>query len=494
MTLHIFPSSLRFRFFLAISLWVLLGITAIWISTVSIFSAHVEQSYHEELEVHVRELDRLTEMDEKGNLVLSRPLSDPRFDFPLSGFYWQVTSDGRTTLRSGSMTRGSLREDTAQSSKITHRVQNGPTGPAITYGFARTGPDGKTVHFVMATDQRELDRLIDSFTRDLTVWLVGLGLLLLATGLAIISFGLSPFDRLAGAFARLRRGETDELTGQYPAEIAPLAADLNTYIRQNEAMLSRARVQAGNLAHSLRTPLAVITDEAERLSTRAEGRAAAAVLLDQARVMEQQIAYQLARARSSVGKKPSGRGTAIPQCAVPVLQAMQRLHPDKTFTFEARRCGDLILPLDPVDFSEVLSILLDNAGKWARRNVTLSFIRDRQGRVTTRIADDGPGIPDHLIDEAFEVGTRFDQDAPGSGLGLPIAREMCHALGLNISLENYGGGLLATLSPYEDPSPAGSLHSRQAAPHGPTEADRAQGAAPGVRRSEAPKDHATILD
>lgn len=461
---QILPNSLRFRFFLAISLWVLLGITAIWISAVSIFSRHVEQSYHEELEVHVRELGRLTEVDENGNLILARSLSDPRFDFPLSGFYWQVSSEGRTTLRSGSMTRGSLSEETAQTSKIMHRVQDGPTGPAITYGFARTRPDGKTVHFVMATDQRELDRLIDSFTRDLTVWLVGLGLLLVATGLAIISFGLRPLDRLARAFARLRRGETDELTGRYPSEIAPLAADLNTYIRQNEAMLARARVQAGNLAHSLRTPLAVITDEAERLSTCTEGQAAAAVLLDQARVMEQQIGYQLARARSSVSKKPSGRGTAIPQCALPVLQAMQRLHPEKTFTFNAGTCGDLILPLDPVDFSEVLSILLDNAGKWARKNVTLSFVHDHQGRVTTRITDDGPGIPNEHIEEAFEVGTRFDQNAPGSGLGLPIARELCHALGLNVSLENHDGGFLATISPSEELSPAGSLPLGRYAP------------------------------
>jgi signal transduction histidine kinase len=454
MTRSILPSSLRFRFLLAISLWVFLGITAIWISAVSIFSAHVEQSYHEELEVHVRELGRLTEIGTDGTLALSRPLSDPRFDFPLSGFYWQVTSDGRPALRSGSMTRGRLSEDTAQSLDITHRLQVGPTGPAITYGFARRGQNGALVRFVMATDQRELDRLIDTFTRDLTAWLVGLGLLLLATGLAIISFGLSPLDRLARAFGQLRRGETDELTGHYPAEIAPLAADLNAYIRQNEAMLSRARVQAGNLAHSLRTPLAIITDEAERMSGRAEGQAAAAVLLGQAKVMEQQIEYQLARARSSVGKKPSGRGTAIPEAALPILKAMERLHPEKTFAMDAGGCKGIILPLDPVDFSEVLSILLDNAGKWARQHVTLSFVRDDQGGVTTRIEDDGPGIPDHLIEEAFEVGTRFDQDAPGSGLGLPIAREMCHSLGLGISLRNHGGGLLATLSPRLEQSSA----------------------------------------
>ena len=443
------PGSLRARFLLAVSLWVLLGIAAIWFSAVSIFSRHVEQSYHEELEVHVRELAGLSAIAPDGTIILTRPLSDPRYAVPLSGFYWQVTADGRAPLRSASMTRGALDESIAHSPEILHRLERGPTGPAITYGFTRKGPAGEDIHFVIATDQSELDRLTGAFTRDLTIWLLGLAALLMGTGVAIIAFGLRPLDRLAQAFARLRRGEAEELEGDYPAEIAPLAADLNAYIRQNEAMVARARVQAGNLAHSLRTPLAIITDEAERLAERAGSRAAGAVLLDQAGAMEQQIAYQLARARSSVGKKPSGRGTAIPQCALPVLQAMQRLHPDKTFTLETGACRDMILPLDPVDFSEVLSILLDNAGKWARRNVTLSFVCDPQGRVTTRIMDDGPGMPADRIEEAFEVGTRFDHDAPGSGLGLPIARELCHSLGLSITLENHGGGLLATLSPCE---------------------------------------------
>lgn len=261
--------SLRLRFLLAITLWAMLGIAAIWFSAVGIFSKHVEQSYHEELAVHVRELGGLTVIAPDGALTLSRPLSDPRYDVPLSGFYWQVTADGRPPLRSRSMTRGRLDHSIAQSPEILHRLDNGPTGPAITYGFTDKGPTGEDIHFVIATDQSELDRLIATFTRDLTVWLAGLGALLLATGFAVISFGLRPLDRLSRAFARLLRGEAQELEGDYPAEIAPLAADLNTYIRQNEAMVLRARVQAGNLAHSLRTPLAIITDEAECLRARA---------------------------------------------------------------------------------------------------------------------------------------------------------------------------------------------------------------------------------
>lgn len=439
------PGSLRLRFLLAVTLWVILGISAIWLSAVRIFSDHVEQSYHEELEVHVRELGALTEIAPDGAIVLTRPLSDPRYAEPLSGFYWQVTAKGRAPLRSSSMSRGSLDQTIAHSPEILHRLDNGPTGAAITYGFTRTGPAGEDIHFVIATDQSELDRLINSFTRDLTLWLTVLATLLLATGFAIISFGLRPLDRLSLAFARLRHGKTEELEGEYPTEIAPLAADLNAYIRQNQMMIARARLQAGNLAHSLRTPLAIITDEAERLSERGECRDAGAVLLDQASTMEQQIEYQLARARSAAGKKPAGPGFALPDAALPILRAMERLHPDKSFSFDATSCKGVVLPVDPVDYTEVLSILLDNAGKWANHKVTLSFACDRAGACAARIADDGPGIPADRIDEAFAVGTRFDTEVAGSGLGLAIAHDLCAEMGAELTLANADQGLTVTV-------------------------------------------------
>jgi len=438
-------SSLRLRFLLAVTAWVLLGIAAIWFSAVGIFSSHVEQSYHEELEVHVRELARLTQIEPDGSLALSRPLSDPRYDVPLSGFYWQVTAPGCAPLRSRSMTRGALDEGIAHSPEILHRVDSGPTGAAITYGFTRRGPTGEDIHFVIATDQSELDRLIYAFTADLALWLAGLAALLLGTGLAVVAFGLRPIDRLTAAFGRLRRGEAHELEGEYPAEIAPLAADLNAYIRQNEEMVARARVQAGNLAHSLRTPLAVVTDEAERLSEREESAASGAVLLEQAQAMEQQVEYQLARARSSAGRKRSGRGVVIPEVAVPILRAMERLHPERRFALEARGCEGIVLPLDPVDFAELLSILLDNAGKWARSKVTLTFGCDSVGNLLAEIEDDGPGMSEEDIARAFEVGTRFDADMAGSGLGLAIARDLAESMGVNLVLKATGTGLLASV-------------------------------------------------
>ena len=124
---------------------------------------------------------------------------------------------------------------------------------------------------------------------------------------------------------------------------------------------------------------------------------------------------------------------------------MERLHPETRFTLKTAAGEDMSLPIDPVDYAEVLSILLDNAGKWARHEVTLTFACGPDGASTVTIADDGPGIPEGLIERAFAVGTRFDPDVAGSGLGLAIARDLCETMGIELTLRNDAEGLVATL-------------------------------------------------
>jgi signal transduction histidine kinase len=157
------------------------------------------------------------------------------------------------------------------------------------------------------------------------------------------------------------------------------------------------------------------------------------------------IEYQLARARSVAGRKPSGRGVVLPDVAAPILRAMQRLHPDKRFVMHTESCDGVVLPLDPVDYAEVLSILLDNAGEWAREQVLLMFTCDAAGGCTARIADDGPGLAEDLLDKAFDVGARFDVNTAGSGLGLAIARDICAAMDTELTLANGAQGLIATV-------------------------------------------------
>lgn len=437
--------SLRLRFLSAIAVWVALGIGGIWFTATRVFATHIEAMYHEELEVHVRELARLTRVDPESGPRLDRPLSDPRYEEPLSGFYWQVSVPGRPLLKSGSMVRGQLDSGVAHSPDIAHVVEGGPTGPAITYGLLETAADGEEVHVVIATDRSELDDDIAAFTRDLTVWMASLAALLLATGLAIISFGLRPLTRLGEAIAQLRAAKAARLEGRYPSEIAPLVGDLNEYIAQNSAIVARSRVQAGNLAHSLRTPLAVITDEAERLCERENYAGSGHVLLDQAETMRQQIEYQLARTSSVAGALVPGSRAVLPELLVPILNAMRRLHPDKSFDFEEME-DQLVVATDPVNLSELLSILLDNAGKWSRSSVTISVREGEAGDVTITVSDDGPGMTPEQIERACEIGTRFDNSVAGSGLGLAIARDLCVDMGAKLQFSSDDRGLSVSVT------------------------------------------------
>nr|WP_202393167.1 HAMP domain-containing sensor histidine kinase [Alteraurantiacibacter buctensis] len=434
--------SLRLRFVLAVGLWVLLGIAGIWFTATQVFTRHIETAYHEELEVHVRELARLAELDGEGAPYLLRPLSDPRYEEPLSGFYWEVAVHGHPPLKSESMTRGELDQRVAHSPQIVHRIERGPTGPAITYGMIERGPAGEEVHVVIATDQRELDEDIAAFSRELSWWLAALATALLATGLVMIGIGLKPLDRLGSAINAVRGGRSRTLDGTYPAEIAPLVSDLNAYIAQTGQMVDRARVHAGNLAHSLRTPLAVITDEAERLADNEATRASATVLLDHAERMQQQIDYQLARARSNAVARLPGESVPLPDALEPVLRAMRRLHPDKAFAMQGFE-RPFSVAADQANLVDLCAILLDNAGKWAARQVTIGAVR-ADGGCRLTVSDDGPGMTDEQIARATEIGTRFDPDMPGSGLGLAMALDIAEALDTRLVLSRTTTGLAAS--------------------------------------------------
>lgn len=438
--------SLRLRLSLAILAWVACGIGGIWFSATRLFTTHVEAQYHDELAVHIKELAGLVRLSADGTPRLIRPLSDPRYLVPLSGFYWQVSVDGHPPLRSDSMTRGALDERVAHRPTILHRTEQGPTGPAITYGLVRRGPQGQDVHYLIATDQRLLDATVAAFTRDLTVWLTGLAVLLLATGAAVVAFAFEPLDRLGRAIARLRSGDLAALRGPQPSEIAPLADDLNAYIDHTAATVERARIEAGNLAHSLRTPLAVITDEAERLARMPALRDAAEVLLAEAQRMGQQIEFRLARARSAASGSLPGTVCRIDAVLRPILSAMRRLHPDIAFDL-APGASDTELAIDPVDLTELLSNLLDNAGKWASRRVVVSVTGG--AAPVLAIADDGPGLTPDQAARAGQAGLRFDASRPGSGLGLAIARDIAERYGLVLSLTRRpdgAAGLVASLS------------------------------------------------
>ena len=421
--------SLRLRFLLAMLVWISAGLVVIGLSTSALFRRHVEKQFHEELEVHLTELADLTRLDADGRPVLERPLSDPRYAQPDSGFYWQVVRDGHPPLTSASLTSGALETSLAHQPNIVHRLAPGPTGPSMTYGFARPVPGGGSLHFLIATDERHLDSVIHAFDRELRRWLLLLALGVLGTGFLLVVYTLRPLGRLGQAVADVHAGRARRMDGEWPTEIAPLVADLNGLLDINEDMVTRARIQAGNLAHSLRTSLAILTDEAETLA-RSRAGDSAVTLLEQSRRMARQLDWHLARARAGVRH---GARTELPDAVRSIAGAMERLHAGNAIRFHVQDGTPVALAIEPEDFAEILSNLADNAGKWARSEVRISWAV-AQGRALIHIEDDGPGIAEALRSQVFDIGNRLDEQTPGHGLGLAIARDLAVLHGGEIRL------------------------------------------------------------
>ncbi len=412
---------LRTRFTLAMLAWVLAGLLAVGLSASALFRNHVEKVFHAELEEHLVELIRLTELDAAGLPRLVRPLSDPRFGASRSGYYWQVSRDAGPALRSPSLANARLDNRFAHSEGITHIRAAGPAGPAMIYGMTRPAtPSGETIHYLVATDIDHLDRLVGSFRRDLLIWLAALAAALLIGAALALQLATRPLDRLGAAIAAVRDGTAQRMGMPWPSEIAPLAADLDRLLSNREAMVAAARIESGNLAHGLRTSLAVLTDEAESLADQPAG----ATLLAECRRIARQLDWHLARARAAAGHGPVQQ-TQLPEALVPLISAMTRLHQSRAISFTAKG-PPLSLTIDPESFAEILSNLIDNAGKWAKTKVDIVW--QVTGEVITiDITDDGTGIPPEALARLFVPGVRLDEQIPGHGLGLAIARDLAEA-------------------------------------------------------------------
>lgn len=417
-------TSLRTRFALAMLVWVTAGLLVVGLSASALFRRHVEGVFHAELQEHLGELIALSVTGADGRPHLTRPLSDPRFGTPGSGYYWQIGGNGGPLLRSASLGHASLDDRLAHTATITHVAAPGPNGPAMVYGATRPTAGGYE-HFLVATDMRHLDDAVAAFRRDLFVWLGGLAVALLIGAVLALRVATHPLDRLAAAIGAVHSGAARRMGGPWPAEIAPLATDLDRLLDSREAMITAARVESGNLAHGLRTSLAVLTDEAETLADQPAG----ATLLAECRRIARQLDWHLARARSAAGEG-AVRQTVLPAALAPLLSAMTRLHRGIGFAADG---PPLTLAIDPEAFAEILSNLLDNAGKWAAAAVTVRW-HAGGAEAIVEISDDGPGIPADQLGRLFVPGVRLDEQVPGHGLGLAIARDLARNADGSISL------------------------------------------------------------
>jgi len=263
-------------------------------------------------------------------------------------------------------------------------------------------------------------------------------------GLLQIQKGLSKFNQLRARLSEVREGSKKQIDGRYPAEVQPLVNDLNALLEHREQAVGRAQAKAGDLAHGLKTPLAVLSQEAER--ARAAGQPElAATIAQQVERMQRQVEYHLAHARAAASGTTMGALCNIAESAEGLVRTLRRLYAERGIAIESNISDAHAVRAQREDLEEMVGNLLDNACKWARSRVTASSSAEGSHIVIT-VDDDGPGLDPAMRDVVLKRGVRIDEAAPGSGLGLAIVRDLAELYGGTIALESSSlGGLRARL-------------------------------------------------
>lgn len=256
--------------------------------------------------------------------------------------------------------------------------------------------------------------------------------------------GLSSLRDLRGRLSRVHAGQDARVAGHYASEVQPLVDDLNALLGHREQVVRRALAKAGDLAHGLKTPLAVMAHEVDR--ARAAGQADLAhALAVQIQGMQRQIDYHLAHARAAASGATPGATSIVRESAVALARTLERLHAARGIRVEVVVDPAHTVRVQREDLDEMLGNLLDNACKWTMSTVAISSSADANG-VAITVDDDGNGVQASLRADVLQRGVKADEAAPGSGLGLAIVRDLAELYGGSITLEDApGGGLRARL-------------------------------------------------
>lgn len=425
--------SIRGRLLLLAAVWITAALLAAFLFISALLEEFVTDRFDAEAGAIADGLTTMLEVDDDSRVELDDSPADPRFDLPFTGWYWQIAADERVVARSGSLLDGRL---------------DGPKGDFV--GGRGTGADGAALRVMrreltipdsnariavtVTAPQDQIDASLGEVSRPLGIALAVLGVGLALASLIQVTLGLQSLDRLRADLARVRAGRAERLALPDVTELRPLTIEINASLDQNTALLARSRQHLGNLAHSLKTPLAALSNElpgdhhGQNLITR----------------MDRLIGWHLRRARSA-GPRLLGQRTDIRPVIDDILLVLRWPMQDKGMTATVTCPADAVFAGERQDLEEMIGNLCENAVKWGRHQLHIHVrISDR---LHLRIEDDGPGMSDTDAPRALIRGGRLDEHgASGSGLGLAIVADLAALHGGELRLERAEiGGLAAIL-------------------------------------------------
>ncbi|MBV1799923.1 sensor histidine kinase [Siccirubricoccus sp. G192] len=438
--------SLTRRVALLASLWVAVGLGFAGWFVSGLAERHIEQAADARLSTMLDAVVAAAAVDAAGRPRLDRPLPDPEFERPLSGRYWQVTGPGGVATSRSLWDSGLPPPAGTGEGGMVARDAPGPRGENLRLLERRVEiPDAAGPLFVQVGVSREAtEQEVARLHRGLALAFVLLGAGLVGGLAAQVVWAMRPLRAAQRALAAVRAGERDRLALVAPAEIAPLVEEVDALIAQNRATVERARAHVGNLAHALKTPVAVLRNALDQPDPQV--RIARAQSLEIERIVQ----HHLARARSAALAGAAAASASPLAAAEEVAAALRRLRAEEGIGIAVQGDAGLRVRADRQDLIEMIGNLMENACKWAAARVEVR-VHPSGRSVAVAVEDDGPGLPPEQAEAALDRGVRLDEARPGAGLGLAIAADLAALHGGRLTLGR-GAGLGGTLAMLELPA------------------------------------------
>ena len=427
--------------------WLVLALAVTAFLLTDLYSRALDTSLRETLEFHLETLVGISLTSDVGAQPASN-LADPRFSRPGSGWYWEIRdSSGEAINFSPSLIGTVLPLLTVpfDVDNIRTETHEDGFGTQIRMIERRITLEDSNLLITVTGNLNEMFELVDSFRGQTLIVLSAVGMMLAAMSAIVARFAMRPIGKLSRAVEAVREGDAERVEGEFPTEIAPLADEVNELLRSNTQIIERARSQVGNLAHGLKTPLAVLRNESADNRTKLSK-----VVLTETEKMSGMVSTYLDRARLAARTAIVGRKSNAGEALVRLTRVMSKLHPDRSVSFQCADTWSIWFRGEESDLEEIAGNLIDNACKWAKFEVRVTLSANPPeggGRLTILVEDDGAGLTPEEAEKVLRRGVRLDEKTPGSGLGLDIVKELVDIYGGTLNLfRSEMGGLKAELS------------------------------------------------
>ncbi|MGW8228263.1 MAG: ATP-binding protein [Gammaproteobacteria bacterium] len=433
--------SLQARLLLAamLVLMIFTGLTGLALDKA--FRQSAEAAMQDRLQGYLFTLLAAVDVDAEGIPRFSRTLPDARFDQPGSGLYARVDQpDHSITLSSPSLLGielPPLPHIPVGQYQYDSIVFNAEPHYRLAYRVRWEVASGRDIplDFQISVDLKSYQQQIAAYRRNLWGWLGGAVVLLLLIQAWVLRWSLKPLRKVAADLALIEAGKAERIGGRYPKELQQLTDKLNDLLDHTRSQLKRYRDSLGNMAHSLKTPLAILANALSLKQTdTATSQQVPVEAQEQLQRIRQIIDYQLQRA-ATAGQTSLGSATPLQPLVVKIIHAMQKVYADKPVQTENLIGSELYCRCDAGDVMEVLGNLIENAYKWCRQQIRITAEPLKAGGVEICIEDDGPGIPAEVREQVLQRGQRADPTTAGHGIGLAMVHEIVLLYGGQLKIE-----------------------------------------------------------